>query len=236
MLPNRVIGAPWERPDQAISLLDEHHLAAWDATPEVAARFGAWIASGLSRQPSSEVWTIDGENAGTLRGLVRQFARLIPGDMGISMSESVAGGRGWSMAEPKIDGPAGLTEMLRIRGGDAFRASARFRYVIWHDADASIQSDERLFLDVADALMGVAAEAEYAGERLLMIQRVLLIGGRRLQEMATGADAPLRRWRRDGAGVPFWSVVTGLKTPPLLAFPVARILNGQARVPDFVLV
>lgn len=205
--------ALWPADTQA--LLNEAHLAAWASGASSATRFTAGLQQFLALQPDTEVWLLPGGAIGDVSTLAAHLAAFVPVD-------EIA---------PRIDGPAGITDALRSRWPSHFGTVSRFRYVIVHDADRFIDRDETLFGDFADALMGVAAEAEYVSDELLLIQRAVFVGGSRLHHAAQEPRGPLRAWRRDRSGAgggasPFWAAVTSLEEPPVLAHPVEKLLQG----------
>lgn len=187
----------WQ-PD-AIALMDEHHLVAWSLDAARRARFAAGMQQFLCGQRDTDVVTIHGRFAADLDQFCHQVELQVP-------VESLA---------RRIHGARGLTEALRSRETHAGLSVARMRYLLWNDADLLLRANPGLFAELADALMGVAAETEYASEDLLLIQRVVFIGGPELDRCAAGASGPLSSWLRDGGREPFWRVVTGLDAPPV---------------------
>ncbi len=83
-----------------------------------------------------------------------------------------------------------------------------------------LHENHKLFGRLADALAGVAAEAEYASDELLIIQRTIYVGGPLLDVYAENRHGQFRAWYTDGHGEPFWKVVTGLDAPPVLRYQI----------------
>ena len=198
----------WQ-PD-AMAVLDEHHMSAWSADPHSRAQFAASLQQFLGSQPDTEVCTFYGRYVTDLDSFCHQLERAIPGPK----------------MERRIDGMHGITAALRSRQSFRGRAVARSRFFVWNDADVLIRADADLFGRLADAMMGVAAEAEYASDDLLLLQRVVFVGGRALEEYADDRGAQLRSWLPDAGGEPFWRAVTGLEAPPVTRYHIDTILGG----------
>lgn len=190
-----------------LQLLDDHHLVATSPSPARRVRFGAALGSFLLGLRDAEVCTIYGLEVDSLDRFCAQVERSIAGPT----------------IDRRIDGPRGLTALLRHRETFRGRPASKFRYYLWHDADVLLGADELLFARLADALAGVAAEAEYASDDLLLIHRAVFIGGPALDEYAARPDGQLRSWYRDGHGEPFWRVVAGVEAPPFLRFDIDRL-------------
>ena len=118
--------------------------------------------------------------------------------------------------ERRIDGLRGVTSLLRSREVFRGRPASKFRFYVWHDADVLLGENEALFGRLVDAMAGVAAEAEYVSDDLLMIHRTVFVGGPRLLEYAEREQGQFQSWARDGADTePFWEMVTGIERPPV---------------------
>ncbi|MEM0983429.1 MAG: hypothetical protein AAGI17_05725 [Planctomycetota bacterium] len=200
----------WE-PD-AVSLLDDAHLVADHFDSTQRNRFVGRLQTFLAGQRDSVVYPLFGQFISTLDDFCHQLERVAPVDR----------------LDRRIDGLHGVTNALRQRDRGQRRSLARSRYFIWSDADHCLRNDPGLFADIVDAMAGVAAEAEFASEDLLMIQRTVFIGGPALAEAAQDPRGPLSCWREDRAGKPFWQVLTGLQTPPIRRASIADIVEGRA--------
>lgn len=194
---------------EVMARLDDDHLVAWSPHALTRTRFAATLQQFLGSQPDTDVCNFYGRYIADLEGFCHQLERMLP-------------------APPlnrRIDGPRGVTESLRSRFSFRGRSIARQRFYVWHDADHLIEHDADLFGRLADALMGVAAEAEYVSDDLLMIQRCVFIGGDALQKYASDHRGQLRSWRADRFGEPFWAVVTGLDQPPVQVAEIASLFG-----------
>ncbi|MEM1330544.1 MAG: hypothetical protein AAGG07_08290 [Planctomycetota bacterium] len=184
--------------------LDEQHMAAFSTDARKRVGFATAMGHFLESQRDTEVVHFYGRHITDLEGFCYQLESALPG----------------APLTRKIDGPSGIVNLLRHRHTFAFRPPARWRYYIWHDADVLLDHDERLFGRLADALMGAAAEAEYVSDEVLQLQRVLFVGGARLESYARDPEGQMRCWHDDGQGEPFWRVVTGIETPSVMRYPI----------------
>lgn len=194
---------------EVMARLDDDHLVSWSPHALTRTRFAASLQQFLGAQPDTEVCNFYGRYITDLESFCHQLERMLP-------------------APPlrrQIDGPRGVTESLRSRHSFRGRSIARQRFYVWHDADHLIEHDRVLFGRLADALMGVAAEAEYVSDDLLMIQRCVFIGGDGLQQYASDHKGQLRAWQPDPFGEPFWRVVTGLDVPPVQVAEIASLFG-----------
>jgi len=182
---------------EVLAKLESHHIAAWSPESANRTRFGASLQQFLVAQANTEVCVLHGRNILDIEGLCSQLERLVPVD---------------KLART-VDGPNGLASFLRLRAGMHARIPIRQRFFLWHDADVLIRVNPELFGEISEAIAGVSAELEYAGDGGLMIQRCIYIGGSRLADVARDPDSMLNRWAEDGPGVPFWSLVTGEESP-----------------------
>ncbi len=204
--PFRVLD--WE-PDVA-QMLDEHHLVAWSSVPRRRLHFAACLTHFLGLQPDAEICPIYGRFVTDLDSFCYQLERVLP-------------------AEPvkrQIDGPDGLVALLRSRHALRVRPASRYRYYVWSDADTLLKRDHKLFGRIVDALAGVAAEAEYASDELLLIQRAVFVGGPMLDLYAENARGQFRSWHDDGHGEPFWQMVSGVEAPPMMRYQVDLLTRG----------
>lgn len=195
-----------------VQLLDEHHLVAVSPSVPRQVRFASSLAGFLHALRDAEVCPIHGRTVRDLDSFCAQLERLIAGPM----------------LERRIDGPCGVTSLLRHRETWPGRPAAKFRFYLWSDADVLLGHDEHLFGRLVDALAGVAAEAEYSSDDLLFIQRAVFIGGAELRRYWECADGQFRAWYNDGAGRPFWNVVTGLGGPPIQPLSLDALFDPLA--------
>ncbi len=182
---------------EVMALLDERHLAVWSHAQSRRTHFAASLAQFLGSQRETDVVTLYGRFINDLESFCHQLERSIPIDR----------------LERRIDGTDGVTDALRSRESVRGRSVARCRYIVWNDADMLLRADSALFGRLVDAMLGVSAEAEYASEDLLLIQRCVFVGGPALADYAEHPDGQFRAWLPDGLGEPFWAMVTGIDAP-----------------------
>lgn len=209
----RESSTPWARPywpADVQAALAETHLAAWCKDANGRQRFASSLHHFLTTQPDTEVWTIGGPGVSDVDAICRQVAMCFPIDV----------------IEPRIHGLRGLTDALRRPLSDIYGTIARFRYIIWHDADHLLRADRDLFGQVVDAIAGVAAEGEYASERLLTIQRAVFVGGPDLAAYGDDPRGQFRSWYRFNGEPAFWAEVTGQDEPEIRVETVDRLLDG----------
>lgn len=191
----------------ALALTDEAHLVAWSASAARRIGFATEIAQFIQSQSHTEICQFFGRSIVNLETFCQQLERGIPGP---------------PLAR-RIDGPRGVAALLRSRDALHGGAPSRYRYLLWHDADALLAADQRLFGALMDAIMGVAAEAEYVSDELLLLHRAVLIGGPSLARYAEEPAGQFQSWLSDGFSEPFWKVVTGLQRPPVVTFEIDRL-------------
>jgi hypothetical protein len=192
----------WE--PSVTQLLDEMHLVTWSDTPRRRHRFAAALSRFLGTIRDAEVCVLLGQHITDLESFCSQLERLIPGPA----------------LERRIDGPRGVTSLLRFRHTLRGRPAAKFRFYVWQDADILLKHNPKLFGRLVDALAGVAAESEYASDDLLMIHRTVLVGGPSLDMYAEDPGGQCRAWWSDGQTEPFWKMVTGLDAPTFLRYQI----------------
>lgn len=197
-----------------VQLMDEDHLVAWSGSARKRLGFAASLTHFLESLRFAEVCVLYGRFIRDLDSFCHQLERAIPGEP----------------LERRVDGPSGVAALLRSRQTLPGRAPARYRYYIWHDADVLLEADADLFARLVDVMTGVAAEAEYVDDDLLLIHRVLFLGSPVLAASAADESGPFRNWHDDGTGMPFWEVVTGLLEPPIAGFDIdafAPVEHGE---------
>ena len=199
---SRAVGRWVETSDQ---LLCENHLVAWSKNPALRERYGLELTKHYKHMPMVESVPIAGSVVHKLEDLCRQLERALP--------------EVWHAERIKrsIEGAGGVIERLRERTSETGLPASRHRYYLWRDADVLLRHDRALFGQLVSAIMGVAAEAEYTGEDLLMVHRLVLIGGPELSAYAEEADSALHHWfdRPAGQNKPLWRVISGLERPPV---------------------
>ena len=192
-----------------VTLADEAHLVAWSEDPSLRVHFAASLGRFLEAQRDVEVLRFHGRHIGNLEDFCAQLERLMPGPT----------------LDRRVDGPRGVTNLLRARPTFPGRSAGKWRYYVWHDADVLLAENPDLFARVADAMAGVAAEAEYVSDDMLIIHRAVLVGGPALLDAAATPGGPLASWYDDGLGEPFWQVVTGIDAPDYMAFHIDQLLR-----------
>ena len=212
--PDSPFAVPDWQPD-VVQLLDEHHLVACTADPRLRMHFAVSLGQFLQGLRDAEVCTLYGRFITDLDSFCYQLERAIPGP-GL---------------DRRIDGPTGVTALLRSRDAARSRPASKFRFYVWHDAEILLKHDEPLFGQLADALLGVAAEAEYASDDLLLIHRTVFVGGPLLDHYADRTDGQFQSWCADPFGEPFWRVVSGLEQPPVARFDISRLCQRAPHAP-----
>ena len=172
---------------QAQALTDDHHLVAVSDDETRRVQFGSYLAMQAERLRDTEVCPIYGRFVRS----IEELAYMIQ--------------RGTATRQPLPATLEGITETLRH-----VHRTTRRRVVVWHDAQVLAERDPTLFWQVADVMMGVAAEQEFASEDLLVLSRCLFIG-----TPALLGQAAFGAWWHEGAGQPLWQVITGLERPPV---------------------
>jgi hypothetical protein len=187
-----------------MQLTDEHHLVAWSSLPRLRVHFAVSLAQFLESQRDTEVCVFYGRHITDLESFCHQLERTVPGQT----------------LERRIDGPRGITSLLRSRQTFRGKPASKWRFYIWHDADVLLRHNHKLFGRLVDAMAGVAAEAEYASDDLLFIHRAIYVGGPALDVYAEDERGQFRSWATDEYDEPFWKVVTGLDQPNFLRFRI----------------
>jgi len=171
----------------------------WSEAPRDRIVFGATLTHFLLGLRDIEVLPLHGQSITGIEGLCSQLERVLPGPR----------------LDRRIDGPNGVTSLLRERPSFPGRAASRYRIYIWHDADVLLEADAKLFGRTVDAMAGVGAEAEYVSDEMLLIHRTVFVGSSALAGYWKVGDGQFQSWHDDGMGDPFWEVVTGLPFPPI---------------------
>jgi hypothetical protein len=203
-------GGDWQ-PDTT-QLLDEHHMVAWSNMPRRRVHFATSLAQFLETQRDTEVCVFYGRFITDLESFCYQLERAVPGQE----------------LERRLDGPRGVIALLRHRQSFRGRAAAKFRYYVWHDADVLLRHNHLLFGLLVDALAGVAAEAEYASDDLLLLHRSVFVGGPMLDLYAEDPRGQFQSWQAEEGGEPFWQIVSGIERPPFRRFHIDQLGGGYA--------
>lgn len=193
-------------------MLDESHLVALSPSTPRQVRFASSLCAFLHGMGDTEVCVLHGRAIRDLETFCTQLERVVAGPA----------------LERRVDGPCGVTALIRHRETWPGRPAAKFRFYVWNDADTLLSHDEHLFGRLVDALAGVAAEAEYASDDLLFIQRAVFIGGAELKRYWECGDGQFRAWYNEGAGRPFWQLVSGLDAPPIQPLSLDALFDPMA--------
>jgi hypothetical protein len=191
---------------EALTWTEQAHLVAWSAAAARRIGFATEMGQFIQAQGQMEVLPLQGRYIDSIETFCQQLERSIPGP---------------PLAR-RVDGPRSITNLLRSRDAMHRGMPAHHRYILWHDADVLLRRDPGLLSALLDAMMGVAAEAEYVTDDLLLLTRVILVGGPHLADYAEDDRGSLRGWL-PGRGEPFWSIVTGLHCPPVRVVSIDEV-------------
>lgn len=198
---------------EALAWTEQAHVAAWSDDRAQRLSFAAGLGQFIQAQGQMEVLPLHGRFIDSIETFCQQLERSIPG----------------RQLARRVDGPRGVASLLRSRTTNHPGLPSRHRYILWHDADVLLRRDPRLLGALLDAMMGVAAEAEYVTDDMLLLTRVVLVGGPRLAEYADDDSGQLRSWLPGVHGEPFWRLVTGLERPPVRVARVDEVAGAVAR-------
>ena len=204
--PDSPFSVPEWQPE-VTQLLDEHHLVAWSTNTRKRLHFAASMSQFLGGIRDAEVCSFYGRFITDLESFCCQAEQAIVGPA----------------LERKIDGPGGVASLLRYRQEFRARPVSKYRYYIWHDADVLLRQDRKLFGRIVETLAGVAAEAEYASDDVLLLHRTIFVGGPALDLYAEDPRGQFQHWSIDEHPEPFWQVVTGIEKPPMLRYQVDQL-------------
>jgi hypothetical protein len=198
----------------AAQLLEERHLVAWSGSAQARAQFVRELSSYLSSLSDTETVVVEGARIASADHLADQ--------LGADGFEDLA--RSTLFAGPGLGEEQGVVDALRRRRlGGAGRPFKR-RFILWNDANATLARSAALFGRLVDAVIGVAAEDEYASEEVLLIQRAIFIGSAALDVYAEDPRGQFRSWLADGESPALWHVVTGLAKPAVVSRPIERMV------------
>ncbi len=201
----------------------EHHVVLWSGDEHTRRSMGILLSEHLRSLPQVELFEFDGSEITDLASFCRQLTVQFAGEYAGPGGLRASGPNAYGTVAPEavaasIDGPGGVIECLRERNAGTSDAMpmAKRRYYLWHDADTLLTRSPETFGAIVDAMAGVAAEAEYASEDLLLIHRAILVGGPALMQYAKDTTGQFQTWLTDAAGSPpLWKVITGLEHPPV---------------------
>jgi hypothetical protein len=202
-----ILSTDWQA--DVAQLLDESHLVAWSDLADLRTQFAVSLAHFLGTQRETEVCVFYGKHITDLDSFCHQLERCLPGPA----------------LNRRIHGPGGAVNLLRARPSFRGRVPSKYRYYIWHDADVLLRADSKLFGQIVDAITGVAAEAEYVSDDLLLIHRCIYVGGPILDVYAEDGRGQFQAWMNDGQPEPFWQVVTGLEAPSFTRYRIDTIVE-----------
>lgn len=179
---------------RAASTLEEHHLCAW--SPDAHARAGFIVRLGaiLETMEGTDVCVLDAGAMTDMASVCEQFGRIA----------------GLGPIAPRLGGDDGLLAALRRRperqrpDGTVLKR----RYFVISEAQALLRRDPALLGRVVDAVAGVAAEDEFVGDDLLLIQRLVLVGTAALDVYAEDPRGQLRRWWGAEGELSAWGLIT----------------------------
>lgn len=205
------VGPAWA--SDAAQLLEERHLVAWSASAPARGQFVRQLGAYLSSLADTETVVIDGSRVES----AEQFASQLwvrPAEDAVRKFNFGAG-----LGDEQL-----VVDALRRRHlGRAGRAFKR-RFILWNDANATLAKSPALFGRLVDAVLGVAAEDEYASEEVLLIQRAIFVGSAALDVYAEDPRGQFRSWLGDGRHPALWHVITGVDKPAVLSRPIERLV------------
>jgi len=185
-------------------LLDEHHLVAWSDLPQRRMQFAVSLGQFLGSQRDTEVCVFYGKYITDIESFCHQLERNVPGPF----------------LHRRMEGIGGIADLLRQRASFRGRPETKHRFYIWHDADVMLRANHKLFGRIVDAISGIAAEAEYVSEDLLLIHRAIYVGSSVLDVYAEDPKGQFQSWDDDGHDEPFWKVVTNVERPLFLRYRI----------------
>lgn len=194
---------------EVLARLEDRHLVAWGDDVNVRTRFAACFQQYLSTMADTQVCVLHGRAISSINDLCEQLERLIPVER---LSRSV-------------DGPHGISSLLRQRSGVPGRRRERMRVFVWHDADLLARRDRALFQDMVEVMAGVSAEMEYADDGAVLVQRCVYVGSGEIEREARRVDSRLNSWGTGTGGeMPFWELVSGQASPRTTLCAIDRLL------------
>ena len=180
---------------QAEALMDEHHMVAVSEDEGLRIEFGTHLVMQMERLADTEVCVLYGRFIRSMEEFAYMLSRALPGEGEIDPTRE---------------------SLIRALGRQTGKTKRRF--VVWHDAHLLADRKPRLFDEIADCLMGVAAEREYASEDTLLLLRCLFLGTPTLLW-----SRGMMEWAHEGEAEPLWQTVSGLAKPPV---KTVRVVKG----------
>ena len=179
------------------SLLDERHMVLWSRDLHRRERAADLVVNSLRAVQDAQVVSLPGAVIHDLKSLRTHLDHALPSAENRPLRAT-------------IDGPAGLLARLR-EPADPLpdHHHVKWRYYVWRDADVLLRSSPAVFSMMVDAVAGVAAEAEFTSVDLLLIQRLVLVGGPSLHVAACDPEGPMRAWRAGSS----WARLTKVAAP-----------------------
>ncbi len=190
------------------SLLDERHLVLWSRDLSRRERAADLVVAGLRTVKDAQVVSLPGAVIHDLKTLRTHLDHALPSAENRPLRAT-------------IDGPAGLLARLR-EPADPLpdHHHVKWRYYVWRDADVLLRASPTVFDMMVDAVAGVAAEAEYSSDDLLLIQRLVLVGGPALHVAAGEPDGPMQAWRPGSS----WARITKVAAPAFACQEIPSIV------------
>lgn len=192
--------------DEIVQLLDEHHLVVLADTAVVRDQFADGLSQRLAAMADTQVIDLHGRGIRDVPAFCSDLERQLT-------NERADGGKA---GPPK----AWWRDIMSVIAALRTPTGARRRYIIWRDADAMLESDVKLFGQLVNALLSVAAEHEHVSLELLVLQRAVFIGGPKLGAYAEDSTGQFCRWLDDAPDSPFWEVVSVIDRPPVLTYRI----------------
>lgn len=186
-------------PAELTQLLDDHHLVLIGDDP--AEREG--VARGLKRH----LETVPDSQAGHLRSGADTTLEAFCTHLEVWAPE----------AQPPARTPVGIGQFVRDQ-----LSEVKHEYLIWEDAEELLEADVDLFSRVVNALLIVAAEREFVSPELLVLQRVVFVGGHKLGAYAEEGAGQFRVWHPKAEFKPSPELQASLDRPRVLTYR----LNG----------
>jgi hypothetical protein len=193
-------------PADIAQLLDDHHLVVLSDHPAERARFHTTFGDYLRSILDTQVVAISGEHATDLASLCAELRKHLPHDV---------------RPKPTM---RGIVNLLRNWPGEPKRL-----YIMWTNADATLEADMRFFARVANAIFAVAVEHEHLSTHRLILQRAIFLGTSKLGAYAEDHKGQFSKWldayeeTRDGEDsedLRLWEAQSCVERPPVLIYRI----------------
>lgn len=218
LAPSGLFFEPCTWQPEVVQKLETHHLVAWSGDLRTRTRFAASLQSYLHTQSATEICVLQGRSILNMDAFCAQLERQI------TLYHDLA---------RTIEGPRGIIAALRERARLPGLPVAQHRIIIWHDADILERARPTLFADIVEGVTGVSAELEFAGDDPgVFIQRAIFLGSERLRDAARRERSPFRAWRSEG-DTPFWTLVSGVRRPPVSICAVDALMAAPPIDPTY---